>query len=146
MNLKHTKRSEDTEQIHVIQWAGYRTDEFPELKWLHHVPNGGSRDKREAVKLKWMGVKSGVSDLHLPIPKGEYIGLWIEMKYANGRVQESQKEFLADMEEVGHFVATCYSADEAITTISAYCKLPKGEKMPFENNSVLKNGKIERKK
>lgn len=90
MKLKNMRRSEDTEQIHVCNWAAWNENRYPELKWLHHIPNGGSRNKAEAVKLKSMGVKSGVSDLHLPYAKGVYIGLYIEMKYGTGRHQDSQ--------------------------------------------------------
>lgn len=150
MNLKYAMRSEDTEQIAVIQWAQYNMNHHPELKWLHHVPNGGSRNKQEAVKLKQMGVKAGVSDLCLPYPKGIYCGLYIEMKYGDGRQQPSQKEFLKDMAEAGHFVATCYSAEEAIKVIVNYCGLgfvteKEIRGMPYmaiPNNSILKGGEV----
>ena len=145
MNLKYAMRSEDTEQIAVVQWSQYNMNRYPELKWLFHVPNGGSRNKQEAVKFKQMGVKTGVSDLCLPYPKGIYCGLFIEMKYGDGRQQPSQKEFLKDMAEAGHFVATCYSAEEAIEVIKEYCELagmftPKTMMIP--NNSILKGGEI----
>ena len=97
MNMRYAMRSEDTEQINVVSWANWNVNRYPELKWLHHVPNGGSRNKQEAVKLKQMGVKAGVSDLCLPYPKGLYCGLYIEMKFGDNRQQETQKEFLADM-------------------------------------------------
>lgn len=76
MNMRCAMRSEDTEQINVVSWANWNMNRYPELKWLHHVPNGGSRNKQEAVKLKQMGVKAGVSDLCLPYPKGLYCGLY----------------------------------------------------------------------
>lgn len=163
MNLKYAMRSEDTEQITVIQWAQYNESRHPELKWLHHCPNGGSRNQAEAVKLKQMGVKAGVSDLCLPYPKGIYCGLYIEMKFGDNRQTGNQKEFLKDMVEARHFVATCYSAEEAIGVISEYvnlkdasfgdsyeifleqfgCKLQEaGLKMKIPNNSILKDGKI----
>ncbi|MDE7200590.1 MAG: VRR-NUC domain-containing protein [Lachnospiraceae bacterium] len=146
MNLKYALRSEDTEQISVIQWAEWNTGKYPELKWLHHCPNGGSRNKQEAVKLKQMGVKSGVSDLCLPYPKGIYCGLYIEMKYGNNRQQPTQKEFLADMAAAGHFVATCYSAGDAIAIIKAYLQLEPAEirgcEMGIPNNSIFKEGKV----
>ena len=107
MNMKYAMRSEDTEQINVVSWANWNMNRYPELRWLFHVPNGGSRNKQEAVKFKQMGVKAGVSDLCLPYPKGIYYGLFIEMKYGNNRQQDTQKEFLADMAAAGHFVATC---------------------------------------
>lgn len=162
MNMKYALRSEDTEQINVIQWAQWNVNSYPELKWLHHCPNGGSRNRAEAVKLKQMGVKAGVSDLHLPYPKGIYCGLYIEMKFGEGRQQPSQKEFLKDMAAAGHFVVTCYSSEEAIRVITNYLSLEdwfwsayealeehpedleKPDKMVMQipNNSVLKGGEI----
>lgn len=157
MNMRYAMRSEDTEQINVVSWANWNVNRYPELKWLHHVPNGGSRDKQEAVKLKQMGVKAGVSDLCLPYPKGLYCGLYIEMKFGDNRQQETQKEFLADMAAAGHFVATCYSAEEAIKVIEEYLKLEKEIQtgffedeerttMSIPNNSILKNGEIKESK
>lgn len=109
----------------------------------------------EAVKLKQMGVKPGVSDLCLPYPKGIYCGLYIEMKYGNNRQQDSQKEFLSDMALAGHYVATCYSADAAISVIKEYLNLSLGccsfkdgdimqNKMSIPNNSILKDGKVKK--
>ena len=167
MNMKYAKRSEDTEQISVIEWAKWHKNTYPELKWLYHVPNGGSRNKQEAVKLKQMGVKAGVSDLCLPYPKGIYCGLFIEMKYGNNKQQDTQKEFLHDMVQAGHFVATCYSAEEAISVLEEYCsmmdhkmgncetvvpmdrlmevleeKMLLNEVMSIPNNAILKNGTV----
>ena len=148
--MKYAMRSEDTEQIAVIGWANYAVNRYPELKWLHHIPNGGSRNRLEAVKLKQMGVRAGVSDLCLPYPKGMYCGLYIEMKFGNNRQQETQKEFLRDMAEAGHFVATCYSAEEAVKVIEEYLQLALVEfepeefrnKMSIPNNAILKDGKV----
>lgn len=148
MNMKYALRSEDTEQINVIQWAGWNMNRYPELKWLYHCPNGGSRNRNEAVKFKQMGVRAGVSDLCLPYPKGMYCGLYIEMKYGDNRLQDTQKEFLADMAEAGHFVVTCYSAEEAIRIIEEYLSLAdkkhmeRNQRMSIPNNSIMKNGKI----
>lgn len=162
MNMKYAMRSEDTEQINVVSWANWNMNRYPELRWLFHVPNGGSRNKQEAVKFKQMGVKAGVSDLCLPYPKGVYCGLFIEMKYGNNRQQDTQKEFLAAMAAAGHFVATCYSAEEAIDVLEKYltlqepiqgdkytqmlekvgCNTPERWKMTIPNNSILKDGKI----
>lgn len=141
-------RSEDTEQINVIQWAEWNVSRYPELRWLYHVPNGGSRNKAEAIKLKQMGVKAGVSDLCLPFPKGSYCGLFVEMKYGNNVQQKSQKEFLTAMAGAGHFVATCYSAEDAIKIIEEYLNLSdldhmnRNLNMNIENNCIIKNGVV----
>lgn len=146
MNLRNAVRSEDTEQINVMEWARWNVNKYPELKWLHHIPNGGSRNKREAVKLKQMGVKAGVSDICLPYPKGIYCGLYIEMKFGNNRKTEEQKAFLQDMEEAGHFVATCYSAEDAVKVIEEYLTLTVARcKTSIPNNSTIKDGVIKDK-
>lgn len=152
MNMKYAMRSEDTEQMAVVQWATYKMRVYPELKWLYHCPNGGSRNRAEAVKFKQMGVKAGVSDLHLPYPKGIYCGLFIEMKYGNNRQQDTQKVFLADMAEAGHFVATCYSAEETVKVLEEYLNLSdrkhmeRNQTMSIPNNSILKNGEVKESK
>ena len=49
---------------------------------MFHIPNGGSRNKLEASNLKKQGVKAGVPDLFLPVGRGSYHGLFIELKSA----------------------------------------------------------------
>lgn len=148
MNMKYALRSEDTEQINVIQWAQYQIPHHPELKLLHHCPNGGSRNKAEAVKLKQMGVRAGVPDLHLPVPKGVYSGLYIEMKYGNGRLEKSQREFLNEAMKYGNYCAVCYGAEEAINIIAQYINLKKLDtgkeenKMRIRNGCILKEGRV----
>ena len=92
VNRRYTRRSEDTEQMSVMDWARWNQNAHPELELLHHCPNGGSRNKAEAVKLKQMGVKAGIPDLCLPVPMGVYSGLYIEMKYDTGRQPEENAE------------------------------------------------------
>lgn len=148
MNMKYALRSEDTEQINVISWAQWQTNAHPELKLLHHCPNGGSRHKAEAVKLKQMGVVAGVPDLCLPVPKGKYIGLYIEMKYDKGRIEKTQKEFLKTAMKYGHFCVVCYGAEEAIRILQEYIGLNRidagsGESdMTVPNGSILKEGSV----
>lgn len=52
--------TEAEEQIALFEWARLQTGRFPELALLYHVPNGGSRNKIEAARLRAQGVKSGV--------------------------------------------------------------------------------------
>lgn len=111
---------------------------YPELKLLHHCPNGGKRDRVSAAVLKRQGVKAGVPDLHLPVPKGQYASLYIEMKYGDGRLQKEQKEFLKQAAEYGNFVTVCYSQEIALKVIEEYVKLNQWDAMPIENNQVIK--------
>ena len=144
MNLKYARRSEDTEQILVMQWAALNERRYPELKWLYHVPNGGSRNRAEAVKLKQMGVKAGVSDLQLPAGRGIYGGICLEMKYEDGTIQKSQKEFLRDMAAAGKYACVCYGAEEAIKTLEEYLSLGPGAVMAGENPCIRRDGRVQK--
>ena len=67
--------SESQEQQALFEWAELSKRCFPELELLFHVPNGGARSKATAGRLKAEGVKPGVPDLCLPVPRGAYHGL-----------------------------------------------------------------------
>lgn len=109
--------SEAQEQALVMEWASY----FPSLRWLHAIPNGGSRNKAEAANLKRQGVKRGVADLFLPVPCSEYHGLYIEMKrFKGGVISKWQKEFIADMKKSGYRAVVCCGHKEAIDEIRKY--------------------------
>lgn len=56
-----------------------------------HTPNGGSRNMREAVKLKAMGTRAGVPDIALVFPGGN--AAFIELKTSKGRLSPEQKKF-----------------------------------------------------
>lgn len=77
----------------LFRWITYQLDEYPELALLYHIPNGGKRDAKTATILKRQGVKAGVPDLHLPVARGGYHGLYIELKVKvlRSHVAETEK-------------------------------------------------------
>ncbi|MBR2706275.1 MAG: VRR-NUC domain-containing protein [Mogibacterium sp.] len=134
-------RTEDTEQQAVIQWARMQSDRWPGLRLLHHIPNGGNRNKREAAKLKRMGVLAGVPDLHLPVACAGYYGLYIEMKYGDGRLLASQIEFMLRAAHFHNYCAVCYTAEDAIAVLQNYIDIDHRTAFRFENLAILKEGK-----
>ena len=76
--------TEAQEQMTLFSWAAMQSGKYPELNLLYHVPNGGSRHKAEAGRLRAEGVKAGVPDLCLPVARGQYHGLYIELKRQRG--------------------------------------------------------------
>jgi len=74
------EQKESDHQIALFQWVSYQLKRYPELELLYHIPNGGYRYKTTARRLKAEGVKAGVPDICLPVPRGGYHGLYIEMK------------------------------------------------------------------
>jgi len=112
--------SEAQEQQAVFEWAAWQSGKYPELKLLYAIPNGGRRDKKEAYFMKLSGVRAGVPDICLPVAKGGYHGLYIEMKYGKNTVRYTQDEWLKALAEQHYRVAVKYSADEAIEEIKKY--------------------------
>jgi len=112
------KLSEHQEQCLLINWFRLQYKQYS--KHLFSIPNGGSRHIVTAVNLKAEGVLAGVSDLFLMIPKGEYHGMFIEMKAKTGSVSEKQKEFMAAASSMNYLAVVCYGFDEAKTAITNY--------------------------
>ena len=107
-------------QTALFEWAALSAGKYTELKLMFHVANGGRRDIIEAAHLKQQGVKPGVPDLCLPVARGGFHGLYIELKAAGGRLQDSQKAWLDDLSRQGYKAVTAYGFDEARAVIEGY--------------------------
>ncbi len=115
---------EAMEQEKLFRWAFYMSAKYPDLAFLHHIPNGGSRNKIEAFNLKKQGVKAGVPDVCLPVPSGEYHGLYIEMKYDRNKPTENQCKWLAFLSSKRYAVKVCYDWQSAAESICRYLNIP----------------------
>ena len=106
--------SQDAEQEAVVEYCDL----------LHipivHIPNEGKRSLSYAARLKRMGLRSGFPDLLVPLARGGYHGLFIEMKYGKNTTTKEQKEWLERLSAEGYACAVCYNAAEAIKTIESY--------------------------
>lgn len=122
---------EDDEQRALFQWARLT----PILRdHLYAIPNGGYRGKTEAARLKGLGVMKGVLDLKLPVGRGGYFGLYIEMKKPRHRFRSDREaEKAVSPDQVGfservtkqHYLCkVCYGFLEAKHALEAYLKLP----------------------
>lgn len=112
-------------QIQVMQWASVQRYKGRPLEYyLHHSPNGGKRNVREACCFRSMGVKRGYPDIIMDIARGGYHGLRIELKRTkNEQLTEHQEERLEVLREEGYFAVACKGFEETIDVISRYLKL-----------------------
>ena len=122
---KRNAQPEAAEQENVIKWARDNEKNYPFLWMLHSSLNGLKRTKAAQGKAKASGMLSGVPDLFLPVPRGSFCGLYIEMKSATGRIMPSQSRYLSAVSDFGYSAVVCYSANEAIKTIENYYFDPK---------------------
>ena len=113
----------DTEHKHqaaLFRWAEIQNKRTPELSLLFAIPNGGLRSKATAAKLKAEGVKAGVPDICLPVAKGEYHGLFIELKAGRNKPTPTQVQWHARLSYEGYRVTVCWGWKAAREAIEEY--------------------------
>lgn len=114
---------EHDEQKALFDWAAWAAKQYPDLALMHAIPNGGHRHPVTAARLKAEGVKPGIPDIHLPVARGRYHGLWIELKRrCGGSVSPEQKAWKSALEHQGHRVEICKGFEEAKATIEEYLR------------------------
>ena len=113
--------SESEEQQALFEWVEANIYKYPELKAFYHIPNEGRRSKYEGARLKREGLKEGVSDNCLPVKKGGYGNLYIELKKRQGGVvSDAQSEWIELMKEVGNAAFVCYGWEQARDRLVEY--------------------------
>ena len=126
LNLVEDVLSEEQEQADLLYKCDQNLHQYPLLKWLYHVPNGGWRGQRAGLRLKRAGVKPGVPDLQLDIGRGGYLGLRLEMKKSNASpsdVSPEQRAWHTFLREQGYCVAVCKGCKVAWTILTWYLSL-----------------------
>lgn len=84
---------------------------------------GGKRNQKEAFNLKRQGVRAGVPDLCLPVSRGKYHALYIELKVGNNKATEKQRKWIKRLREQGNLALVCYGWEEASAVLLKYIKL-----------------------
>jgi len=111
---------EENTQIACVRWFDLQ---YPGLRLLlHHSPNGGYRNSREAGRFKAMGTRAGFPDFALLVARGGYHGLFIELKSEKGRQTEHQKSYQKALEQQGYKYAVCRNVEEFILCVNNYLK------------------------
>ena len=78
------------------------------------------RNATVAAKMKAEGVLSGVPDLHLPLARKGYHGLYIEMKVGKNKTTDNQNAVMQALEKQGYKCSVCYTFEEFMKTINEY--------------------------
>ncbi len=114
------KRSEHTEAVTLMKAVRLLEARHPELRLLFAVPNGGDRHPAVAAKMKAEGVKAGVPDYVLPVARGPFHGLAIELKTATGSASREQKQWIAGLRDQGYRAEVCRGWEQAFNVIKEY--------------------------
>lgn len=121
-------RSEYEHQVDLIEqcfeaWS-LKPEYFSGLNLIHASANGGLRKQGVAGQLKASGVQDGFPDLELPVARGGYFGLYIELKRpVTGALSMSQLEWRDALRLQGYKSDVCFGQAEAWQVIEAYYAL-----------------------
>lgn len=123
--MKKPIPTEYAEQCAIFRLAQLYVRQYPVLRFLCGSLNGVRLTIGQSVKAKNAGMKKGVPDILLPVVRGTYCGLWIELKrIKDGKILPEQKEWAVFLIKQGYKHKFAYGADEAWTVIINYleCK------------------------
>ena len=113
--------SEHEQQAHIFRFAELMSKQYPELKLLNGSLNGVRLTIGQAKKAKRAGMKRGYPDIFLPVPRGEYHGLYIELKKKRGSYPtKEQKAWIQALRDQGYVAEVCKGADAAKAIIITY--------------------------
>lgn len=106
------KQEEDILQAEIVKWYNnnYCLNYHKNRGVIFSVPNGGNRNKTEAMKLKATGLLAGVSDLIVILPNSKV--LFVEVKFGNNKQQQNQIEFQEKIESLNHKYYVVYSLEQ----------------------------------
>lgn len=117
--------TEWAEQREFMSWCQIMVDlgQHPELELMFSIVNerkGGAAGARA----KAQGQKAGMPDLCLPVARGPYHALYLELKVGNNRPSKAQKKRIALLQSAGNKVAVCWGWDELRSVTESYLALP----------------------
>lgn len=100
---------------------------WPELKLLYHIKNETKEGPAQVAVDRAMGVKKGVPDLCLPVARGKYHALYIEMKTERGKTSQAQAWWIQALGDAGAFACVCKGWQSAAKMLEWYLSLPEGD-------------------
>ena len=115
--------TEHEEQVALMRLVEMHLGRWPELGMLYSIPNGGKRSRITGAILKREGQKAGVPDLCLPVPRGGFHGLYIEMKrQKKAQISPEQVAWLQALNGQGYRAEMCLGAAAAWEVIQDYMR------------------------
>jgi hypothetical protein len=112
---------EHEEAVALMEAVRLNEPRHPELRMLFAVPNGGDRHKVVAGKLRAEGVKPGVPDYVLPVARGGFHGLVVELKRERGgRTSGEQEQWIEAFRQQGWRAEVCKGWIQALMVLSDY--------------------------
>lgn len=117
--------TEHAEQAALFVWSQMAEARYPELRYLYAVPNGARTSMSVAKRLKAEGLRRGVPDIALDVPRANYHGLRIELKRKKkGKVSPEQMAWGQQLRANGYYWDVCLGWEAARALLLHYLNLP----------------------
>lgn len=105
-------------QVALMKWMSFQHKEAFEVTYA--TPNAAKRTPRQGAYMKAEGLKSGVPDICIAVPKKGFGALYIELKRKGGKLTPNQAEWITKLTEAGNMAVLCVGYDAAKDTIDSY--------------------------
>jgi hypothetical protein len=115
--------TEAEEQAALFEWAFVMTTKYPELALMYAIPNAGKRGRYAQAQMLQTGLRAGVPDICLPVPRGGFGACYVEMKRKGRKPTEKQGDWIERLRAAGNCVGVIYSWDDAKDFILYYLNL-----------------------
>ena len=130
VTAKDAPPKEHAEQVVVVKWFYHYSKTIGvDYRQLVAVPNGqilfrfANNPNAVLSYLHAEGMRDGMLDLVLFVPKWDFHGMLCEMKRrVGGKVSDDQNEMAAVLRKAGYHCIVAPGADIAIARIKAYCE------------------------
>ena len=107
-------------QVSLFNWAELVRSTYPELRLMRGSMNGVYLSPAQAGKAKAAGMKKGEPDVMLPVRRGRYSGISIELKYGENTPTREQLDYGKMLEDQGWYVTYSWDWQEAAAIIQKY--------------------------
>jgi hypothetical protein len=121
---------EHHEQALLVQWATLASGRVPALRLLYAIPNfagfhGSTKARlRSGARAKAEGRRAGFPDLCLPVARGDWHALYVELKAPDGHTTPAQQAWIRALREAGNAAVVAVGWEAARAQIERYLALP----------------------
>jgi len=133
------KKPDSQEYLHqcdFIKWCRLFKGpdcQYPDLDLIYATPNGAHVTEHQRRKLGREGMRKGVLDLCLPVPRGKFHGMYIEFKFIGkrnkagniipssvGTLTDEQIDFKSRVTRLGYHTIVAYTWHAAQDAVKEY--------------------------
>jgi hypothetical protein len=116
--------SEHDIQASYITAINYKLSSVPDLDTLYAIPNGANASSKAAAgRRKAEGQRASIPDVHWPVARGPFIGLWIEFKIPGKYPTAEQRAMHDRLRAQGHCVVISRDVQHAVDLTIRYDRL-----------------------